>query len=52
MRKRAVNGKKKIPRSTKSMAKERRILFVMLIVISPKISSFYADSLKATGLFL
>jgi len=50
MRKRAVNGKKKTPRSTKSTAKEMRILFVMLIVILLKISNSYRDPLKHMGL--
>ena len=49
MRKRAVNGKKKTPRSTKSMAKERRILFVMRIIIPHKISNTYRDPLKDIG---
>jgi hypothetical protein len=50
MRKKAVNGKKKMPRSTKSMPKERRILFVMLIIIPPKISNTYRYILKGMRL--
>jgi hypothetical protein len=38
MRKRAVNGKKKTPRSTKRIPKEMRIRFVMLITIPPNIN--------------
>ena len=52
MRKKAVNGKKKMPRSTKRMAKERRILFVMLIIIPPEISNTYRYLLKGVSLFL